>query len=178
MLTSFNNDRWTVVFLLFAVTISLPSHCQGKANLEWWSRRYVVESKVYGVCVCVCSFVLYYSVWEQKTWSSLRTFVVIFFWATRKGIVVFVGKKKHIHTVFLDEEKEKARGKIVMWVVVQNASFVFIINFFVRRAEWAYSQRSLSVFNSLPTLHTQRRLPAFTFVSYNGEMSCSQKENR
>jgi len=85
-------------------------------------------------------------------------------------------RNTHIHTVFLDEEKEKARGKIVMWVVVQNASFVFIINFFVRRAEWAYSQRSLSVFNSLPTLHTQRRLPAFTFVSYNGEMSCSQKK--
>jgi hypothetical protein len=37
-----------------------------------------------------------------------------FFWATRKGIVVFGGKKEHIHTVFLDEEKEKARGKIVM----------------------------------------------------------------
>jgi hypothetical protein len=53
MLTSFNNDRWTVVFLLFAVTISLPSHCQGKTNLEWWSRRYVVESKVYGMCMRV-----------------------------------------------------------------------------------------------------------------------------
>jgi hypothetical protein len=38
-----------------------------------------------------------------------------FFWAKRKGIVVFVGKKKHTHTpVFLDEEKEKARVRRLM----------------------------------------------------------------
>jgi len=65
-------------------------------------------------------------------------------------------EETHTHTPFLffggkkDEEKKNSDVR----VVVQNASFVFIINFFVRRAEWAYSQRSLSVFNSLPTLHT------------------------
>ena len=39
------------------------------------------------------------------------------------------------------------------------------------RNERSHNVRRISVFNSLPTLHTERRLPAFTFVSYTSKMT-------
>ena len=73
------------------------------------------------VCVCVhSSYIILFE--NSKTWSSLHAIVVKFFWARekeekRKGIVVFVGKKKHTrtHRFFFLGEKKMKRRKIVMW---------------------------------------------------------------
>lgn len=70
-----------------------------------------MESELGGVYVCAHSSSLIPFENRKHDLLSVPT-SSFFFWATRKGIVVFVGKKKHIHTgFFLDEEKEKARGE-------------------------------------------------------------------
>jgi len=106
--------------------------------------------------VCVCAYSSYIIPFKNRKHDLSVVSVIFFLGEEKRNCRLRRKEETHTHRFFLDEEKEKARGKIVMWVVVQNASFVFIINFFVRRAEWAYSQRSLSVFNSLPTLHTHK----------------------
>lgn len=160
------------------VNISLPLHCQTKVNVKEFllcvHRSYISPFKNrkhdllrMGVCA-----------------SSSLISLLFFLEARRERIVAVIDAKKHTvcarACVFWgkkDGEKEKARRRMVLWVIVQNAlSFVFIINFFVRRAEWAYSQHSRSVFNSLPTSYQWRSLPAFTFVGYSAAMSFSQRE--
>lgn len=98
MLTSFNNDRWTVVFLLFAVIASLLFHFRRIVKVKQISSGGPVGTLLnlsYIVCVLI-RLILFRLRTENMIFSPcLRRH--FYFWATRKGIVVFVGKKKHTY---------------------------------------------------------------------------------
>ena len=105
----------------YIVNISVPlSCCQTEINGR--------ESELSTTWVCIRLIPVRLRT-ENMIFSSLRVCVhsssssIFFFWATRKGIVVLVGKKEHSYNtpcvcvLFFgegrDEEKEKARRRLV-----------------------------------------------------------------